>query len=131
MILGDHRVAHEADALDLDLDLVARRERDLRLAEDADAGGRAGQDQVAGLEREDARGVRDEVRDAEDELARPRVLQRLPVQPWTTRTSAASPTSATGTIGVETGQKVSKLLPRSHWPSANWRFRALTSFAQT
>ena len=46
----DDRILHRADALDLAADAVARLEEDRRVAEDADAGRRAGRDDVARLE---------------------------------------------------------------------------------
>ena len=46
----DDRVLDRADALDLAADAVARLEEDRRVAEDADAAGRAGGDDVAGLQ---------------------------------------------------------------------------------
>ena len=46
------RVGQGAEALDLDRNLVAVLQQHLRVAEDADARGRAGRDEVAGLERD-------------------------------------------------------------------------------
>ena len=46
------------------------------------------------------------------------------------RRACGSGTSDRGTSGP-TGQNVSGDLPRVHWPSANWRSRAETSFATT
>ena len=66
---------------DLDLDDVAGLQGHRRVAVDADAGGCAGEDHVARFQREDGRGMGHELRDAEDELARARVLQRLAVEP--------------------------------------------------
>src|SRR6478736_5630819 len=74
---GDHRIGDLAHAVDLDRDGVARLQQPLRVAEYADAGGRARQDQVAGLERRGSRGVADDLIDAEDEVRGRRVLQRL------------------------------------------------------
>src|SRR5262249_44095277 len=51
--LGDDRVAEHAQVVDLDLDDVAGLEPDRGLAGHADARGRAGEDQVAGFQRED------------------------------------------------------------------------------
>ena len=64
--LRDDGVPQHADPLDLDLDHVAVLHRDRRVARVADARRRAGEDQVAGLEGEDARGERDQPADAED-----------------------------------------------------------------
>src|ERR1044072_6497700 len=47
-------VGQGAEALDLDRDLVTVLQKDLGVAEDADARGRAGGDQVARLEGDDA-----------------------------------------------------------------------------
>ena len=53
-VLGpvDDRILHHADALDLAPGAVAGLQEDRRIAEDADARGRAGGDEVAGLERD-------------------------------------------------------------------------------
>ena len=67
-------------SVDLDLDHVAVLHRHRRGARVADARRRAGQDQVARLEREDVRGVRDEVAHAEDEVGGVAVLEELAVQ---------------------------------------------------
>src|SRR2546422_8782735 len=64
MLLCDDRVPEDPHAGDLDFDDVARLER-------ADARGRAGRDEVAGLERHRLRDVGDEGDDAEGHLARP------------------------------------------------------------
>ncbi len=52
-------------------------EQALRIAEDADAGRRAREDEIAGLERRRLRHVRDDVVDAEDEVRGRRVLKHL------------------------------------------------------
>jgi hypothetical protein len=78
--LAHDRVPEHADALDLDLYLVAVGQRDGGLAEDADAGGRPGEDEVPRLEREHGRGVCDDRSHAKDQVAGRRVLQRLAVQ---------------------------------------------------
>src|SRR5438105_3706175 len=75
-----HLVAQHADPLDLDLDDVARDEPDLRVAEDADALRRAGQDEVSRLEGDRVRDVTDERRYVEDQVTRPRVLEDVGVQ---------------------------------------------------
>ena len=49
---GADLVPQHADPVDLDLDDVAVLQRDLRVAEDADALGRAREDHVAALERD-------------------------------------------------------------------------------
>ena len=125
------RIGDLADAVDLDRDGVARLQQPLRVAEDADPGGRAGQDQVAGLERRRARGVADDLVDPEDQVRRRRVLQRLAGDDGADpRARADRAPRRPGTSGP-TGQNVSGDLPRVHWPSANWRSRAETSFATT
>ena len=43
------------------------------------------------------------------------------------RSAPGSGISSAVTIQGPIGQKVSRLLPRIHWPSANWRSRAETS----
>ena len=73
----DDRVRERADALDLDRDLVARLQQPLRIAEDTDSRGSAGEDQVAGLEGHRLRRVTDDLVDAEDEVRRRRVLEHL------------------------------------------------------
>src|SRR6186997_1590501 len=62
------RVPQGPEAVDLDLDDVPRPEPDRRGARHADAGGRAGEDQVAWLEGEDLGEVGDHLVDPEDEL---------------------------------------------------------------
>src|SRR6478735_3515646 len=74
---GDHRVGDLADAVDLDRDGVTGLEEALRVAEDADAGGCAGQDEIARLEGCGTGGVADDLVDLEDEVRGVRVLQRL------------------------------------------------------
>src|SRR3712207_5006296 len=61
-----HGVGQAPEAVDLDRDLVAVLEQHLRVAEHADAGGRAGGDQVARLECDRAAGVGDDLRHRED-----------------------------------------------------------------
>ena len=70
----------EPTPVDLDRDLVAGLQQPRRVAEHADAGGRAGEDQVAGLERRRLRGVADDLVDPEDQVRGRRVLHRLAVQ---------------------------------------------------
>src|SRR5262245_40068861 len=61
------RVLEGAEAGDLEANGVPRLQHHGRLAREAHAGGRAGGDHVAGLERQDAREVADDVADVEDE----------------------------------------------------------------
>src|SRR5579864_478091 len=74
------RVPEHADAVDLDLDDVARLQPNGGLAGHADAGRSAGKDEVARLESEDLRQIGDHLANAKDQLARVRVLHRLAVQ---------------------------------------------------
>ena len=124
-----HRVAEHADALDLDLDDVARLQRHLRVARPADAGRRAGQDQVAGLERERCSRCR------RRETARRR-SGRACCRPAGPRRSAAARRGgrAVAELGdghelAPSGQNVSKPLARVHWLSEYWMLRAERSFA--
>src|SRR3954465_2798215 len=73
-------IPQHAQPVDLDLDDVAVGERDLRIAEDAYAFGRAGEDDVAALERDVPGDVRNQHRDGEDQVFRVRVLEHLAVQ---------------------------------------------------
>src|SRR5262249_17388986 len=68
------------EAVDLDGDLVARAEEDLRLAEDPDAGRRAGGDQVARRQRDRLRDEAEDLVDAEDHVRGRRVLHPFAVQ---------------------------------------------------
>ena len=70
-----------ADAGDRDPHRVAALQELRRGKADADAGRRAGRDEVAGLKRQPGRDRRDERRDVEDEVARVRVLAQLAVDP--------------------------------------------------
>src|SRR5262249_14199657 len=80
-VLGDHGIAEDAQAIDFDLDDVAGLEPDGGFARHADTRRGAGEDQVAGLEGEDLREIRDQLVDPEDELAGGRVLHGLAVEP--------------------------------------------------
>src|SRR5258705_2042317 len=64
----DDRVRHDSDPFDLHLHDVPVFHRDLRLARPADAGRRAGEDQVAGVEREHPGDECDEERHIEDQV---------------------------------------------------------------
>src|SRR5581483_7003779 len=77
---GHHRVAEEADAVDLDLDDVAGVHGDRRRARLAAAARRPREDEGARGERAEAGGVGDETPDPEDELGRVPVLEHLAVQ---------------------------------------------------
>src|SRR5581483_5223531 len=65
---GGDRVCQRTEPFDLDRDLVAGLHEDLRVAEGADSRGRPGGDQVARLERDRLRDVRDDLGDAEDHV---------------------------------------------------------------
>ena len=77
---GLHSVADAANAVDLADDLVAVLEPERRLAEAADAAWRAGEDEVARLDCDEARDVGDDVIRLEDELARARLLHARPIE---------------------------------------------------
>src|SRR5262245_677408 len=64
---GHHRVAERPKLIDLDFDLVAGLEEHRRLAGEADAGGRAGEDEIAHLQSEYVRQVGDGLRHREDQ----------------------------------------------------------------
>src|SRR5262245_58412326 len=70
IVLGDmlchHLVVEDPDALDLGLHPVAGREQHLRIAAESDSAGRAGENHVAGLERDELRQLRHRERDVED-----------------------------------------------------------------
>ena len=68
------RILEGADAVDLDPDDVAGLEVARRVEADADAGRRAGGDDVAGLQRHAGRDRRDDRRDVEDQEAGIRAL---------------------------------------------------------
>src|SRR3954452_8625347 len=70
-----------ADAGDRDPHRVAALQELRRGKADANAGRRAGRDEVAGLKRQPGRDRLDERRDVEDEVARVRVLAQLAVDP--------------------------------------------------
>src|SRR5207237_2766118 len=74
LALAPDRVAQGPQAVDLDLDDVARLEPDGGLAGHAHAGGGAGEDQVAGLEGEDPGEIGDDLVDPEDPFAGVRLL---------------------------------------------------------
>ena len=57
-----------ADLLDFHTYEITRLKKDLRLAEDADAAGRAGDDDVAGIQRDLRADDRDQLRDAEQQV---------------------------------------------------------------
>ena len=80
-VVSDDRVAQHAQALDVDLDDVAGLEQPWRGAGVPDARRRAGRQQVAGLQGEGARDVRQGVADRVDHLLRGAVLHRLAVDP--------------------------------------------------
>ena len=76
---GHHGVAQVSNTLDAHHHIVAGLQVARRLAREADAAGGSGRDHVAGLEREDAGEVSDQVRNGEDEVARVGVLQLFAV----------------------------------------------------
>src|SRR5262249_53072668 len=73
-LFRDDVVSDDADSLDFDFHDVAGLNR-------TDAAGRAGVDDVAGLERREAGDVFDQLLDAKDELRCARLLLRLAVDP--------------------------------------------------
>src|SRR5712691_4833560 len=75
------RVDQHADALDVDLAGVALLHPQRRLARVADAGRRAGEDDVAGLERDALGDVGDGLRDRKHHVGGIVGLQRLTVEP--------------------------------------------------
>ena len=113
------------------VDLVAVAEEPRRLAEHADAAGRAGRDDVAGLEGERLRAVADDLGDPEVHLRRcSRPGRRSPPTMQQIARSCGSPISSAVTRAGPIGQNVSSDLPRTHWPSPNWMSRAETSLRQ-
>lgn len=74
---GDHWISELADGRNFDDDFVARMKEALRLAGKADARGRAGGNDVAGFESEDAGQELDEFGNLEDEFAGVGILQRF------------------------------------------------------
>src|SRR3954471_8936105 len=77
---GGDRGRDRAESVDLDRDLVTGLQPHLRVAERTDTGGRAGDDQIARLERYRLRDERDDLSHAEDLIRGVRVLHHLPVQ---------------------------------------------------
>ena len=75
----DEPVAHLADAFDVGGENVAGREPALRIAAQADSGGRAGEDEVTRQQREHPGQVLDEFRHAEDEILGAALLHLLAV----------------------------------------------------
>src|SRR3954447_15150641 len=75
----DHRGAQHPDPLPFAFDHVAVLERPFRIHELAAAPRRAGEDHVAGLEREAVRAEADQLGDPEDHLRGVRVLDELAV----------------------------------------------------
>ena len=73
------RVAEQAHAFDLDLDLVARAQEPWRRAREADAGRGPGGDDVADLERHERRQERHDLAHIEDHLGRGGALHRFAV----------------------------------------------------
>src|SRR5688572_27984088 len=74
-------VAQHADAFDLYLAHVARLHEARRLLAPAYARRRAGGDHIARNQREDRRRIADELRNAEDHVARVAALHHLAVEP--------------------------------------------------
>ena len=106
-------------------------ERHLRVARPADARRRAREDQVARLEREHVRDVRDEERHAGRSgrsSSRPAAPRRSGAGRRAGRCRRRAPTP--GRARSPSGQNVSKPLARVHWLSAYWMLRAERSFAQ-
>src|SRR5439155_8092285 len=74
-------VSQHADAVDLRLDDIAVLQVLRRRAREPDAGGRAGEDHVAGKERPAGRRARDDLGHGKEELVGARVLLRDAVDP--------------------------------------------------
>src|ERR1700687_4721794 len=79
--LGDHGAPDRADTLDLDAHALTGAQQPS--GEHADAAGRPGGDEVAGLQRADAGQRRDHIADPGDHLLRGAVLAQLAVDPRT------------------------------------------------
>src|ERR1043166_1710664 len=75
--LRNHRVAQLAYALDTHDAFIARPQKPRRLPAGSHAQRSPGRDHVAGLERYHRRDELDQLRNAENQLARVRMLQRL------------------------------------------------------
>src|SRR4051812_47137578 len=75
LLLGDDRVDQRTDALHGHRNLIARQEPARRIVTETDARRSARGNDVARLEREYARKMRDELGDAEDQVFRVRILQ--------------------------------------------------------
>src|SRR4051812_25987973 len=80
-LVADHRVAQDAEPLDLDLDDVTGLQQPRRRAGVADAGRRARREQVARPQGEGLRDQRERVADGVDHLVRAPVLDDLAVHP--------------------------------------------------
>ena len=103
---SDHRIGQAADLLDPQLDHVARLEE--FAAPGPDAGGRAGEDHVAGIKRDAARQLRDLLGQREDHLPGIRILLQHVVDPESSPRRYGSPTASVGTIQGPMGQEPSK-----------------------
>src|SRR5262245_34312192 len=80
-LFAPNGVDKRAQAVDLHFDDVSGLEPNRRLASLSHARRCAREEDVARLEREDLRDVRDQLVHGEDQLARARVLHRLPIEP--------------------------------------------------
>ena len=82
-----------------------------------------------GSRRERLRAVADDLGDAEEHRRRCSPTGDARRRPCRrSRASCGSPISSAVTSAGPIGQNVSSDLPRTHWPSPNWRSRAETSF---
>ena len=129
LLLGDYRVGQLADTFDFDDALVAGLQVTRRLAGETDAGRGAGGDDVAGLQREHAREIRDQLRHVEDQVLRVRVLQLFAARGSGEIVEIVRILDLVGGHDRRAHRaKVSKVLPIIHWLVAIWKSRALTSF---
>ena len=119
-VAADEGVGQGADALDLDLDPLAADDR-------ADAGGRAGQDDVTGQQRQGLRDVAT-IR-AATSCTMSAVGPSCTTSPSTSGDQRQVGRSSSVSIQGPSGQNVSKPLARAHCPSALCRSRAVTSLA--
>ena len=128
-MLLDDVVADGADAFDPGLEDVAGLQEPRWRAGDPDAGGSAGEDDVAGQQRQDGGELGDEPGDAEDEVAVRASWTFSPLTEQPRARSSGSSSSSRVTTHGPIGPKPRRDLPRENCaPAANWRCRSLMSW---
>ena len=124
MLLGCEFIFEDAQTVYLYLDAVAR-------FNGPNSGRRAGGNEVAGFKRHELSDVAEQLGDGEDEVPGRALLFDDAVLAGDDSDRRAGRGSISSETMGPTGQKVSKPLPRVHWPSDFWMSRAVTSLTQT